>query len=559
MAGLAAAGKSGVPFSLPANEFPALPTSVPVSHPPVPAPKKAPAKQASSDTTLPAFREADNALDKTPTSKKSTAKRSEPAVIAAPIAEPDAEPKNVFEDVAVPPPANARALMFVQVLPNAEKKQSRKDRKKEKAKEVDKGVATPDGKKAAPEPAATPTKNTPAPAPVIEKVVALANPTKKTALTVETASSSKSATDAPTPSTPAALPATPAKASAAARPIKPTSTPATPTGTAFEVPAPMVSKMPKKFKPPVAKPTKAKEETPAPESERAESQAPPDVHQASSSGDSTIVLDGVENGSTRATLADLIDQLLNRDIDLEAFAFFNPSHIATEARTPLKYGPLVHALSALSVGGGSFANTLPSGSIDTAVSSFQQLLETLTQTISDLLRLLPRNTWDDSSSFDGVLRDMLKGDDFLDENGEGRATPGPSLQEQVLMEGREDEVAVLTQALEKRARWMEVQLAKLEELHRDINNAAVRAVLSLNDAGWDRIAPEESRFEHVPAAFLPRTGGTLQRYDDMTANAIKLLPADLEAQLAEARLQESEAEDALMQIMETNAHLLGEY
>jgi hypothetical protein len=68
-----------------------------------------------------------------------------------------------------------------------------------------------------------------------------------------------------------------------------------------------------------------------------------------------------------------------------------------------EYGPLAHAPSALSVGGGSFANNMPSGSIDNVVSSFQQLLETLTQTISDLLRLLLRTTRDDSSFFDGVL------------------------------------------------------------------------------------------------------------------------------------------------------------
>jgi CCR4-NOT transcription complex subunit 4 len=157
---------------------------------------------------------------------------------------------------------------------------------------------------------------------------------------------------------------------------------------------------------------------------------------------------------------------------------------------PLEYGPLVHALSALSVGGGSFANNMPSGSIDNAVSSFQQLLETLTQTISDLLRLLPRTTWDDSSSFDGVLRDMLKGDDFLDDGGED----GP---------GKDDEVAALTLALERRARWMEVQLSKLEELHRDINTAAVRAVLTFNDNGWDR------------HGFMPRVGNTLRRFDNI--------------------------------------------
>ncbi len=124
------------------------------------------------------------------------------------------------------------------------------------------------------------------------------------------------------------------------------------------------------------------------------------------------------------------------------------------------------------------------------MSSFQQLLETLTQTISDLLRLLPRTTWDDSSSFDGVLRDMLKGDDFLEEAGDDQTV-------------RDDEVVALTLALERRARCMEVQLAKLEELHRDINTAAVRAVLAFNDRGWDTMC------------VLPRVGNTLKQFDTL--------------------------------------------
>ena len=191
--------------------------------------------------------------------------------------------------------------------------------------------------------------------------------------------------------------------------------------------------------------------------------------------------------SEPSSLTDLIDQLSRKGFDAASLAFFNPKTLDPDSQTPLQYDPLVHALSALSVGGGSFANNLPPVSIDSAVSSFQQLLETLTQTISDLLRLLPRTTWDDSSSFDGVLRDMLKGDDFLDDIGEEG--------------GKDDEVAALTLALERRARWMEVQLAKLEELHRDINTAAVRAVLTFNDRGWD------------PAGFMPRAGESLAQFD----------------------------------------------
>ncbi|KAH7910631.1 hypothetical protein BJ138DRAFT_1008399 [Hygrophoropsis aurantiaca] len=267
------------------------------------------------------------------------------------------------------------------------------------------------------------------------------------------------------------------------------------------VQAPILSKMPKKNKP-VTRPIRIpKEEEAVPE----ESSALPS---ASASDVATFpsiragLAIGSSSNNSRAqsmdrlspieptSIADLLDDIdvRNPGMDLPSHPFFDMQKINPAAKMPLEYGPLVHALSALSVGGGSFATNMPSGSIDNAVSSFQQLLETLTQTISDLLRLLPRTTWDDSSSFDGVLRDMLKGDDFLDDGGDEAS-------------GKEDEVAALTLALERRARWMEVQLSKLEELHRDINTAAVRAVLAFNDAGWDR---------HL---FMPRVGNTLRRFD----------------------------------------------
>lgn len=234
----------------------------------------------------------------------------------------------------------------------------------------------------------------------------------------------------------------------------------------------------------------------------------------------------------QTSLADILDELDVRypAMDLPNHPFFDMQKINPAAKMPLEYGPLVHALSALSVGGGSFATNMPSGSIDNAVSSFQQLLETLTQTISDLLRLLPRTTWDDSSSFDGVLRDMLKGDDFLDDTADDAA-------------GKEDEVAALTLALERRARWMEVQLSKLEELHRDINTAAVRAVLAFNDSGWDR------------HAFMPRIGSTLKRFDTigMVERDGKLKPMcvdELEEKLVVAKEAAVFAETELREAME---------
>lgn len=304
---------------------------------------------------------------------------------------------------------------------------------------------------------------------------------------------------------------------------------------------PMLSKMPKKHKP-VTKPIKIPKDDQNQDGSSAQPSAvtaeAPDLPEAR-------LYTGAETGSTpsRSTSPDRpsstegtsVEELLLQ-IDMQApymnlsrHPIFDISRINPAAKMPLEYGPLVHALSALSVGGGSFANAMPSGSIDNAVSSFQQLLETLTQTISDLLRLLPRTTWDDSSSFDGVLRDMLKGDDFLDDGNEEGAN-------------KEDEVAALTMALERRARWMEVQLSKLEELHRDINMAAVRAVLSFNDNGWD------------VHGFMPRTGNTLEKFSNLgivrEGDGVRLMTVEeLEKKLAVAREAAGFAETEVKEMM----------
>lgn len=291
---------------------------------------------------------------------------------------------------------------------------------------------------------------------------------------------------------------------------------------------PILSKKPKKVKPLVRPVIKVTKEVPLFDD-------PPNTPSLSST---SVVLptdlnsnDMELDSSLPTPLVELLEEIdiCNPEMDLCNHPFFDSHKLNPAAGMPLEYGPLVHALSALSVGGGSFANSMPSGSIDNAVSSFQQLLETLTQTISDLLRLLPRTTWDDSSSFDGVLRDMLKGDDFLDDSGyENR--------------DKEDEVQALTLALERRAKWMEVQLSKLEELHRDINTAAVRAVLSFNDNGWDRLA------------LLPRTGNSLRRFDNIglveEGGVIRpMTSAELEEKLAVAQEAALFAESQVRELM----------
>jgi len=295
---------------------------------------------------------------------------------------------------------------------------------------------------------------------------------------------------------------------------------------------PLLSKKPKKIKP-ITKPVKVLKEE-----DLHEESFPPSATDVSRAAEFIAVSSStnsrshsVERKHAPTSVQVLLEKLdaITPGMDLVDNPFFDVQRLISPAKMPLEYGPLVHALSALSVGGGSFANNMPSGSIDNAVSSFQQLLETLTQTISDLLRLLPRTTWDDSSSFDGVLRDMLKGDDFLDDGEEGP--------------GKDDEVAALTLALERRARWMEVQLSKLEELHRDINTAAVRAILSFNDNGWDRYG------------FLPRIGNTLRRFDHIGMleqnGEMRMMSADeLEKKLAVAKEAAVFAETEIREAME---------
>lgn len=305
---------------------------------------------------------------------------------------------------------------------------------------------------------------------------------------------------------------------------------------------PMLSKMPKKHKP-VTKPIRIPKDdhnqdcsSAQPSAVTTEPPGLPEAYSYTGAETSSTPSRSISPDQASPTGVTSVEELLVQ-IDMQApymdvsgHPIFDMSKINPAAKTPLEYGPLVHALSALSVGGGSFANAMPSGSIDNAVSSFQQLLETLTQTISDLLRLLPRTTWDDSSSFDGVLRDMLKGDDFLDDGNEEGAN-------------KEDEVAALTMALERRARWMEVQLSKLEELHRDINMAAVRAVLSFNDNGWDI------------DGFMPKTGNTLEKFSNLgivrEGDGIRVMTVEeLEKKLAVTREAAVFAETEVREMME---------
>ena len=294
---------------------------------------------------------------------------------------------------------------------------------------------------------------------------------------------------------------------------------------------PLLSKKPKKTKP-VVKAVKASKDDEVRDEVHDEDLNLSFPHEMSHAAEETAIPSSSTSRSQsldRHSSLTSVEELLE-GLDVSSNPFFDVQRLTAPAKMPLEYGPLVHALSVSSVGGTS---TMPSGSIDNAVSSFQQLLETLTQTISELLRLLPRTTWDDSSSFNGVFHDMLKGDDFLDDGEDGS--------------GKDDEVAALTLALERRARWMEVQLSKLEELHRDINTAAVRAILSFNDNGWDQHAS------------LPRIGNTLLRFDHIAlmkeGGALRPMTADeLEKKLAVAKEATIFVETEIREAMERFQH-----
>ncbi|KAL0947530.1 hypothetical protein HGRIS_013627 [Hohenbuehelia grisea] len=473
---------------LSSSDFPALSATSPVEPPPVPEAPSAPTPDAASEAT-PAKTQAEEKA------AKKAAKKAEKAAERQRIAQERATAKaaekarQTAEKAAEKEKAAAlKAQQEKEAKEKAEKERQRvakleEERQQKAEKEREKLLAEKERLTAL------------LAAQRDEKAILTA---KVKAFEADKKSAKKAAASSKQAETPKSIPRAASSSTTASQPAsKPP--PQTPSSPSIQVP--LLSKKPKKNKPlpkPAVKVTKEEEpvskdpvksvSTPVSEA----NYVPLSKGNALDTGSVNSRAQSVDRKpNQRTALAALMDELnvLNPNMDLETHPFFDTAKINPAAKMPLEYGPLVHALSALSVGGGSFANNMPSRSIDNAVSSFQQLLETLTQTISDLLRLLPRTTWDDSSSFDGVLRDMLKGDDFFDGGEEQPA--------------KEDEVAALTLALERRARWMEVQLSKLEELHRDINNAAVRAVLTFNDSGWDRHGS------------LPRAGNTLRRFNNI--------------------------------------------
>ncbi|KAF8305546.1 hypothetical protein DL93DRAFT_312456 [Clavulina sp. PMI_390] len=304
----------------------------------------------------------------------------------------------------------------------------------------------------------------------------------------------------------------------------------------------IVSRKTKKNKP-IARPKPKKDNNKTAEPSIADESVAADSSQAGTRQASPVRETESESNSLDETIArfSALSQIV-QDYYLENVAFFNEDCVDV-SDPDMGYESLVRALSALS--NGAPVNSLPVEAIDAAVSSFQQLLEMLSQTISDLLRLLPRLKWTDTASLDSMLKDMIRSGEFMEEDGLDASVAAA----EAAYEPRSDDVNALTDALTKRARWMETQLFKLESLHHDVNSAAVRVVMYFSDRGWDQQGQ------------LPRSGDALARFDaignvQVGDNSRKMTVQELELALAEAQRDEEVIEGQLRRSILSNKQLL---
>lgn len=321
--------------------------------------------------------------------------------------------------------------------------------------------------------------------------------------------SSDKQTSSSTTASKSAIRSSTAKPQAGAPPVQP------------DAPLPMLSKMPKKSRP-VTKPIKIPKEDDSQDghssnlpSAVAPSAETPQLPNPKLPNVSEIVetpeADGEEEGdhgsrvetpsSKPKSLAELLEEIGTERgrYYIDNHPFFDPSRINPSTKITLDYNTMVRALSAFPIDSETFKSTTRLN--DKTVASFQQLLETLTQTMSDLVQLLPQNTW--GSIFDVLSQDLK---DLKRDYSQHSSVTFDGLVHDDLPEDVDEEEYDLnppTPTMEKRAKWMEVQLAKLEELHREVNTAAIRAILSLNDRGWD------------VKGFLPHVGNTLSRFDHL--------------------------------------------
>jgi CCR4-NOT transcription complex subunit 4 len=312
----------------------------------------------------------------------------------------------------------------------------------------------------------------------------------------------------------------PANKGAASTPSAPTQPPA-PASALIEVieHAPIVARQTKKSKPqqlPKKKPA-AKPEEPATKETTTTSE--PQTTPTAPVEPSVAV--AAPNPSNPTSLEGLLGQLQDQ-LGVHSMRFF--SDRCLKSQEIVEYKPLIEALSTLArdphsqiASSNNSSNvSIASTTIDNAMASFQQLLITLTQTVSDLLHLVPPSTWSDNGAFEEVIQEMLN------YNFQDSENPSKELRNAV---------------------------SKLEELHHDINSASTRAVLTVNDRGWDC------------ASFLPRAGNTAAAYEMLgkyvTGGEVKTMDVvQLEKQLALAEKEVQTTSDELQRAMAINASLL---
>ncbi|KAG8829839.1 transcriptional repressor general negative regulator of transcription subunit 4 [Serendipita sp. 399] len=310
--------------------------------------------------------------------------------------------------------------------------------------------------------------------------------------------------------------------------------------------APILARQTKKSKPqqlPKKKLVPTREESLGPkESTPSVEATPPQIPAAAQVPTAAATTTNTANSTTQVQpspigLGTLLSQLQDR-LDLHTLRFFNRSCLGSSEVA--EYQPLVEALAALSASTQSLLYHDVPPTIDTAMATFQQLLVTLTQTISDLLSLLPRTHWHENPTFND-LQAMMKADlvDAGTSNKELRAAA-----EAAGSVGNE----MVAEILEKKTQWMQAQLLKLEELHHTINQTSALEAIQAKDTRWDR------------RSLLPRsgssTGGLRNRARESELAAMSISQLEEELQLAKRNVLSLSEE--LGDVMALNSKLLSE-
>ncbi|KIM28830.1 hypothetical protein M408DRAFT_133893 [Serendipita vermifera MAFF 305830] len=234
-------------------------------------------------------------------------------------------------------------------------------------------------------------------------------------------------------------------------------------------------------------------------------------------------------------LGDLLDQLRDQ-MDPNSLRFFKESSLNPPEVS--EYKPLVEPLALLSATRQHyvFYDEAPD-EIDEGMVAVERLLHTVTKMVSDLLKLMPRNTPLDRAMWDIVKKEMTKA---------GFMTANHTLRDWGAALRAEDHPE-----LEQKIEWLEDSLAELERYHNDINQASITEFLGSNDRG------------RGCTPHLPRVGGTCERYK-MTGTCLRdgeeigMTMSQLQAELAATKKEICSVSDELHEVMRNNARLIAE-